>query len=158
MLAAVEAAEAQVEAGVKDATDLLAESMTARGKQANLSFFAFTATPKPKTLELFGQQVTGPDGAQRCRAVPPVLDAPGHRRGVHPRRAGQLHDLRHVLPAGEHRADRRPGGADREGVLGAGPVRVAAPDEPGAEGRGHRRALPRQDRRARSAGTPRRWW
>ncbi|PZO22080.1 MAG: restriction endonuclease subunit R [Leptolyngbya foveolarum] len=26
-----------------------------RGKQTNLSFFAFTATPKPKTLEVFGQ-------------------------------------------------------------------------------------------------------
>jgi len=65
VLAAVEVAEAEAEAKVKDATDLLAESMTARGKQANLSFFAFTATPKPKTLELFGQPVIGPDGAQR---------------------------------------------------------------------------------------------
>lgn len=32
----------------------------ARGKQPNMSFFAFTATPKFKTLELFGH--TGPDG------------------------------------------------------------------------------------------------
>jgi len=31
-----------------------------RGSQDNLSFFAFTATPKHKTLELFGH--TGPDG------------------------------------------------------------------------------------------------
>jgi type I restriction enzyme, R subunit len=30
------------------------KSMQARGRQPNLSFFAFTATPKPKTLELFG--------------------------------------------------------------------------------------------------------
>ncbi|MBE2200020.1 MAG: type I restriction endonuclease subunit R [Anaerolinea sp.] len=30
------------------------QSMQARGRQPNLSFFAFTATPKPKTLELFG--------------------------------------------------------------------------------------------------------
>ena len=36
-------------------TDVLAASMPARGRQANLSFFAFTATPKPKTLELFGE-------------------------------------------------------------------------------------------------------
>jgi type I restriction enzyme R subunit len=28
--------------------------MEARGRQGNLSFFAFTATPKPKTLEVFG--------------------------------------------------------------------------------------------------------
>ena len=34
--------------------------MLARGKQPNLSFFAFTATPKAKTLEVFGQ--TGDDG------------------------------------------------------------------------------------------------
>jgi len=30
--------------------------MAARGKQPNLSFFAFTATPKGKTLELFGRK------------------------------------------------------------------------------------------------------
>lgn len=34
-------------------TALLAQ-LAARGRQPNLSFFAFTATPKPKTLELFG--------------------------------------------------------------------------------------------------------
>ena len=36
--------------------DLINASMEARGRQANLSFFAFTATPKPKTLETFGVQ------------------------------------------------------------------------------------------------------
>lgn len=36
--------------------------MTARGTQSNLAFFAFTATPKPKTLELFGDLVTAADG------------------------------------------------------------------------------------------------
>jgi type I restriction enzyme R subunit len=40
-------------------TALLAQ-MAARGHQPNLSFFAFTATPKGKTLELFGRP--GPDG------------------------------------------------------------------------------------------------
>jgi type I restriction enzyme R subunit len=34
--------------------------MKARGRQANISYFAFTATPKHKTLEIFGQP--GPDG------------------------------------------------------------------------------------------------
>ena len=29
--------------------------MAKRGKQANLSFFAFTATPKHKTLAVFGR-------------------------------------------------------------------------------------------------------
>ena len=65
MLEALAAAEAAVEIAEKDATDLLAESMTARGRQPNLSFFAFTATPKPKTLELFGEPILGPDGSER---------------------------------------------------------------------------------------------
>ncbi len=34
--------------------------MAARAESKNLSFFAFTATPKAKTLELFGHK--GPDG------------------------------------------------------------------------------------------------
>ena len=36
------------------------EAIRSRGRQTNLSTFAFTATPKPKTLELFGQR--RPDG------------------------------------------------------------------------------------------------
>lgn len=34
----------------------LRKSMQSRGKQANMSFFAFTATPKAKTIEVFGQK------------------------------------------------------------------------------------------------------
>jgi len=37
--------------------------MRQRGRQKNVSFFAFTATPKNKTMELFGQE--GPDGVYR---------------------------------------------------------------------------------------------
>ena len=37
------------------AEDNIRRVMESRGKQANLSFFAFTATPKPKTLQVFGQ-------------------------------------------------------------------------------------------------------
>lgn len=62
-LSLAEVTDAQAEADADDTLDLLAASMTARGKQAKLAFFAFTATPKPKTLELFGEPVTGPDGA-----------------------------------------------------------------------------------------------
>ncbi len=43
--------------------DLIRQSMQARGRQSNLSFFAFTATPKAKTLEVFGE--TGADGRPR---------------------------------------------------------------------------------------------
>lgn len=38
----------------------LAKNAASRGQRPNLSFFAFTATPKAKTLELFG--TLGPDG------------------------------------------------------------------------------------------------
>jgi type I restriction enzyme, R subunit len=47
-----------------DASDLVAASMQARGKRPNLAFFAFTATPKPKTLEMFGELETDPAGEQ----------------------------------------------------------------------------------------------
>jgi type I restriction enzyme R subunit len=40
--------------------DRIAEEIKARGRLQNVSTFAFTATPKPKTLELFGTKL--PDG------------------------------------------------------------------------------------------------
>lgn len=43
-----------------DIEDLIAEYQKARGPQANISFFAFTATPRNVTLERFGFK--GPDG------------------------------------------------------------------------------------------------
>ncbi len=48
---AVDAADA---AATVDAEDLLAAAVAGRGRHDNLSFFAFTATPKAKTLEVFG--------------------------------------------------------------------------------------------------------
>ncbi len=57
LLAAAEAAEASLVDEVPDPVqDLLAAEVDARGRQANMSFFAFTATPKGRTLELFGQR------------------------------------------------------------------------------------------------------
>lgn len=41
-----------------DWEDRLNQVMVSRGRQPNLSFFAFTATPKGKTLELFGRPGT----------------------------------------------------------------------------------------------------
>lgn len=38
----------------KDLDELIEEEIKKKGAQTNISFFAFTATPKPKTLELFG--------------------------------------------------------------------------------------------------------
>jgi type I restriction enzyme R subunit len=42
-----------------DVQDLLSASVQARGKQPNLSYFAFTATPSRRTLELFGSPEPG---------------------------------------------------------------------------------------------------
>ncbi len=39
--------------------EALARAVGARGRQANLSFFAFTATPKARTLEMFGTRNPG---------------------------------------------------------------------------------------------------
>ncbi|MDE0694506.1 MAG: DEAD/DEAH box helicase family protein [Boseongicola sp.] len=47
----------------EDVEDLIAEYQKARGPQANISFFAFTATPRNVTLERFGEK--GEDGLPR---------------------------------------------------------------------------------------------
>ena len=52
-------AQAALEAA-EDGQDLVNAAAEARGAQPNLSFFAFTATPKGKTIELFGRP--GPSG------------------------------------------------------------------------------------------------
>lgn len=47
--------EAEKEDGtVKSLDEIIEEEIKSKGDQKNISFFAFTATPKPKTIELFG--------------------------------------------------------------------------------------------------------
>ncbi|SBT54323.1 type I restriction endonuclease subunit R [Micromonospora narathiwatensis] len=48
------------ESGEVDVEAILASEMTERAESENISYFAFTATPKNKTLDLFGRK--GPDG------------------------------------------------------------------------------------------------
>ena len=48
--------EYQEEAQRKDDEDKLLDELAAQGRQENLSFFAFTATPKEKTLQMFGHR------------------------------------------------------------------------------------------------------
>lgn len=48
--------EGKAEAELEDGEDKLVKELLAQGKHKNLSFFAFTATPKEKTLELFGEK------------------------------------------------------------------------------------------------------
>lgn len=56
--------ESEVEENAKDEEDKLVEELTSHGLMPNLSFFAFTATPKAKTLQLFGEKQA--DGTYRA--------------------------------------------------------------------------------------------
>ena len=56
-----ESAEAGSQTPEEELESAVLAEMEKRGRLPNLSTFAFTATPKPKTLELFGRQ--RPDGA-----------------------------------------------------------------------------------------------
>ncbi|GAA1461201.1 DEAD/DEAH box helicase family protein [Nocardiopsis exhalans] len=51
------------EGGEVDVESVLASEMSDRAESEDISYFAFTATPKNKTLELFGRK--GPDGKPR---------------------------------------------------------------------------------------------
>lgn len=46
--------EEKTEQELKDSMDVMTETLLAQGKHKNLYFYAFTATPKPKTLQTFG--------------------------------------------------------------------------------------------------------
>lgn len=60
VLSSAEAAALAVESenGTVDGTDVITASAAARRARENLTYVAFTATPKPKTVNLFGQAMT----------------------------------------------------------------------------------------------------
>jgi type I restriction enzyme R subunit len=77
--------------------DVLAAQMAARASDQGISYFAFTATPKAKTMELFGRrpnpdQLAGPDNLPAPFHVYSMRQS-GHRGRLHPRRAAELHPL-----------------------------------------------------------------
>lgn len=55
--------EEHIENETLDDQDQLVQTLLSQGQHRNLSFFAFTATPKEKTIELFGTKQ--PDGSYR---------------------------------------------------------------------------------------------
>ena len=63
-----EEAEALDDGGEISTEDLLAAQMAARANDKGITYVAFTATPKAKTLELFGrrQTPTSPPGRTTC--------------------------------------------------------------------------------------------
>jgi type I restriction enzyme R subunit len=44
--------------------DIVTSTQRQKGRSPHISYFAFTATPKPKTLETFGIRLTQPDGKE----------------------------------------------------------------------------------------------
>jgi type I restriction enzyme R subunit len=72
VLSAEEAAEL-ADGGEVSSEDVLAAQMASRAEDANITFVAFTATPKPKTMELFG---TRPDPTRK--PGPDNIPAPFH--------------------------------------------------------------------------------
>ena len=135
------AAGVKVDENATDTETLLAKAVAARGRQPNLSFFAFTATPKGRTLELFGD--LGADGKHH----------PFHLYAM--RQAieeGFIEDVlanyltynqyfkleKTILDDPEYQTDKARRALARFIVL--------HPGEPGPEGRDRHRALPGQDR------------
>ena len=136
-----------------DWEDRLNQVMQSRGRQPNLSFFAFTATPKGKTLELFGRAgASGKPEAFHIYSMRQAIEEGFILDVLH-----QLHHLRHLLPAGQGGGG-RPRAAEEKGGAGAGQVHEPAPAQHRAEDRGDGRALPRARAATSSAAGPRRWW
>ena len=118
----------------------------------NASYFAFTATPKNKTLEIFGEPEAQSDGAGQASRLPQLHHEAGDPGGLHPGRAGALHAGDELLQARQD--DRgRPGVRREQGTEEAAPVRRGPRPRDPPQGRDHGGPLPRtgvgqeQDRR-----------
>ena len=72
----------------RDDEDSINRIMEARKMLPNASYFAFTATPKNKTLEIFGEPYHE-GGTGQAPALPQLHDEAGDPGGLHPRRAAR---------------------------------------------------------------------
>ena len=77
--------EGKAEDELLDDNDRLVREMIAHGKHKNLSFFAFTATPKSATLEMFGTEWN--DGSYH------PFHISGNRRRIHSGRSSELYNV-----------------------------------------------------------------
>ena len=83
--------------------DQINRVMEARKLLPNASYFAFTATPKNKTLEIFGAPRTAAGRRRPAPRLPQLHDEAGHPGGLHPGRAGALRAGGQLLPARQDR-------------------------------------------------------
>ena len=120
----------------QDGEDAINALIEGRGRKPNLSFFAFTATPKGKTLQLFGREdsegVFWPCHLYSMRQAIEegfILDVLKN------------YDLQIVLQAGQDH-HRRPRRAAKEGGDGVGPIHAPASQQHQAKDGHYGRALP----------------
>ena len=139
--------------GEIDTEAMLAAEMEARADSPNLSFFAFTATPKAKTLELFGRK--DGDGLPRPFHVYSMQQAIEEGYILDVLRNYTTYDIAFKIAQRSkiNAPDRGEAGRRVRGHQGPDAVGVAAPDQHRPEGPDHRRALPHQ--RASPARRPR---
>ncbi|WP_021026773.1 type I restriction endonuclease subunit R [Comamonas sp. B-9] len=76
-----EAGEAGDETAELDSDDIIAATVASRRASGNLSYFAFTATPKAKTLELFGR-VPRPDEVPSATNKPAAFHVYSMRQAI----------------------------------------------------------------------------
>ena len=126
--------------GEADWEDRLNQVMQSRGRQPNLSFFAFTATPKGKTLELFGQDRR----KRQARAVSHLQHAPGDRGGLHPGRADATTRPTPTYYKLLKAAEDDPKLPKKKGGAGAGQIHQPASVQHRAEDGSHGGAFPAQ--------------
>ena len=77
--------------------DQINKLIEGRKMLANASYFAFTATPKNKTLELFGDPSPQTGRDREAPGLPQLHDETGHPGRFHPGRARQLHEHPELL-------------------------------------------------------------
>ena len=125
-----------------------------RGPQPNVSFFAFTATPKGKTLELFGRP--GSSGKPEAFHVYSMRQA--IEEGFILDVLAALH--RPTTPITEllKQAEDDPELPKRRAAAALGEVHAAAPVQRRSENRSDRGALPQQRAATTWTAAPRRWW
>ena len=158
----VEELQELADGGEVSTEDLLAAQMAARANDAGITYVAFTATPKSKTLELFGRRPNPalPAGPENLPArVPCLFDAPSHRGRIHPRRAEELHAVQPGVQARQRwQGVGRDGGGTQRGDEGHHALGAAASVQHQPESAGGGGALPRECCRRYWKAAPRRWW
>ena len=142
-----ESEESGVETPEEALENAILAEMERRGRLPNLSTFAFTATPKPKTLELFGT----PPSRRLIRTVPSLQHASGDRGRVYPGRPGKLYHLQILLATVENGRGRS-ALRQAQGRFSAPIICRSAPARDRPEGSYHGRPLRRRRCKTRSEG------